>query len=107
MITDGNGFDLFDHDPETGRTVWVKVEDDKRVFRIDQPVQNILDANVEHEADSTGKRFSDWTRVASVPLNLAHENGFMQAVEQKDDNWLSRFLNNSDNRKFRTFRGNV
>lgn len=106
-ITDDNGFTLFDHDADTGRTVWSKVEDGKQVFRIDTPVNSILDANQEHYNNSDGKRFGDWQRVASVPLNLAYSNGFTDAVQQDDKAWLSRFLNDGDNRKFRTFKGNI
>jgi hypothetical protein len=106
-ITDDNGFTLFNHDPDTGRTIWTKQEDGKQVFRIDTPVDKILDANQEHYNNSDGQRFGDWQRVASVPLNLAYSNGFTDAVQQDDHKWLSRFLNNSDNRKFRTFKGNI
>lgn len=106
-ITDGDGFTLFDHDKLTGRTVWSKIEDGKRIMRVDTPVDAILEANQAAHNDSQGKRFSDWTRVASIPLNHAFTSGFSDAVQQNDNKWLSTFLNDGDNRKFRTFRGNV
>lgn len=106
-ITDGNGFDLFNHDPDTGKTIWVKNEGDKRIFRIDQPIQKILDANQELENDSIGQKFSDYTRVASIPLSLAYEKGLIQAGDEHDHNYIAKFLNDSDNRKFRTFRGKI
>lgn len=107
-ITDGNGFKLFDYDIETGRSVWVKHEIDGRMtFRVDMPVSSILDANKEFANDSIGKRFGDWERVASVPLELMDQSGLSEASAQKDDKYISRWLNDSDNRGFRTFRGNV
>lgn len=106
-ITDADGFRLVSYDPDLGRTVWSKVEDGQRVFRIDQRVDQILDANNEAEVESQGKRIGDWSRVASVPVNLAHNNGLMEAMDQKDDKWVAKFLNDADNKKFRTRGGTV
>lgn len=107
-ITDGNGFKLFEFEAETGRSVWIKHEIDGRItMRVDMPVDSILDQNKEFANDSIGKRFGDWARVASVPLELMDQSGLSEASKQKDDRFISRWLNDSDNRKFRTFRGVV
>ncbi len=106
-IVDSNGFTLFDHDLVTGRCVWVKHEGDKDIYRIDMPIGAILDANHEAEMATHGQRFGDWNRVASIPHHLAYANGVNQAIEQRDDKWLSQFLNSSDHAKLRTSRGRV
>lgn len=106
-ITDADGFTLFDHDRETGRTIWMKPEDGKYVFRIDQPLETIFTANHEAAMATQGQRFGDWNRVASIPHHLAHQNGLSQAVEQQDDRFIAKVLNDSDNLKFRTSRGRV
>ena len=107
-IYDGNGFRLFDYDAHLGRSVWIKHETDGKItFRIDTPVEQILDANKDDANDSIGKRFGDWTRIASVPLDLMDKSGLSDASQQKDNKFMSKWLNDSDNRGFRTFRGNV
>jgi hypothetical protein len=106
-ITDENGFNLFDYDPVSGRSIWVKLEGDERIFRIDQPVDKILDANAEHANNSIGEKFPEWTRVASIPLEHAYEKGLIEAGDQHDHKHIAKVLNDSDNRKFRTFRGNL
>ena len=94
-----------DHDLATGRSVWMAVQDDRYVFRVDMPLDDIFVANHEAEAETNGKRFADWHRVASVPHHLIYQNGVNDALSQHDDKWLSRWLNDGDHRKFRTSRG--
>lgn len=107
-IYDDNGFRLFEYDQPTGRSVWVKHEvDGKMTFRIDTPVSQILDANKDAANESMGKRFGDWRRVASIPLDMMDKSGLSEANIQKDGKFISRWLNDGDNRKFRTFGGIV
>jgi hypothetical protein len=106
-IRDGE-WTLFEHDPATGRSVWWMVDEDGvSVFRIDTPVDQVLEANAEAMKASDGKPFGEWARVASVPLQLLHSSGLNEAQTQGDDKWLSRWLNDSDNRAFRTKAGIV
>ena len=106
---DGN-WGLFDYDFETGRSVWRLVQEDgSEVFRIDYPVENIVKANAEHFADGMGQRWGDGQRVASIPLNVFHDEtlGLDQAHLDGDEAYLRRWLNDSDNRDFRAFPGNL
>lgn len=99
---------LFDHDPEIGRTVYL-VFDDKGNMKgahVEQEVDSILDANAEAEKASYG-RFGDYQRVASVPLTFFEKAGLGDAIDAGDRRYLSRVLNDADNRKFRTSRGSV
>lgn len=105
-IRDGNWL-LMEHDIVTGRSVWMTVQDDQYIFRVDMPLDAIFDANQEAEIATMGRRFGDYNRVASIPHHLVYQNGVNDAIEQRDDRWLARYLNNSDNRKFRTSRGSV
>ena len=97
---------LFSHDVATGRTVWVLHHDGGMTLRTDYPVQNIISANHELAADTAGRPFGDWARVASVPLNVFHEQ-LAEPLRQKDDRYLSKFLNDSDNRAWRTKEGKI
>jgi len=106
MIRDG-AWRLFDYDFTTGRSVWVTDNPDgSTTVRTDYPVENIVKDNRAHLLDSHGKRWGEGRRVASIPLNIYHEQ-LAEAQNQKDDKYMSRWLNDSDNAAFRTFQGQV
>jgi hypothetical protein len=67
----------------------------------------MLDNNQRLLNDSMGKRWGDGQIAARIPLNLYFSSGFAEARKQNDKKWIKRFLNDSDNRKFRTFNGKV
>lgn len=105
-VTDG-AWALVDHDLETGRSVWMTEQDDQLVFRVDMPLNDIFDQNNDAVLETIGKRFGDYNRVASIPHHLIYQNGVDDAMRQRDQKWLARWLNDPDNRKFRTSRGCV
>lgn len=105
-IWDG-AWKLVDFDHPTGRSVWMTQQDDQLVFRVDMPLEDIFSANHEMAMETQGRRFGDYNRVASIPHHLVYQNGIDDALGQGDDKWLARWLNDSDNRKFRTSRGRV
>lgn len=55
--------------------------------------------------ESDGKRFGDGRIVGRVPMNVLFEN--VERLRDGDTDWLKWFLNHSDNRMYRTFRGKV
>lgn len=107
-IRDGE-WTLHDYDPVTGRSVWVLFDGGKTVFRVDTPVQATIDDNslARNEAQSGWK--GDWHRVASVPMQLLYDEnlGLNKSIQQGDDKYLSRWLNDADNRAWRTKDGKV
>lgn len=105
-IRDGDWV-MIDHEFSTGRSTWMKEEDGKYLFRVDMPINDILDANNDALVDTIGRKFGEWRRIASVPDHLVHKNGLEEAMAQKDKKWLNRWFNDSDNAKFRTSRGRV
>lgn len=103
-----DGFTLLKDDPATGVSVWIKAEGENLVIRTYQRnLDAIFTANNEAEAATNGRRFGDWNRIASVPHHLVYQNGLNEAIEQRDDRYISKVLNDADNRKFRTSRGRV
>jgi hypothetical protein len=98
---------LFDRDPITGREVWFALDGKLTHWRIDTPVDALLEANAEAEKATHGARLPDWNRVASVPFNVLEKTGLDTAVQMRDDRFLSKWLNDGDNAKFRTSRGKV
>lgn len=108
MIRDGD-WTLFDHDFHTGRTVWHMYDGEKDVYRVDYPVDATVAENkaIRNEADRAWK--GDYHRIASIPLGVLfnEQTGLAEASRQHDDKYLSKWLNDSDNRAWRTKDGNV
>lgn len=98
---------LMQHDAATGRSVWATEQDGQYVFRVDAPLNHIFDANAEAEQATQGVAFGDYVRIASVPHHLVYQNGLNEAIEQRDNRFVAKLLNDSDNQKFRTSRGRV
>lgn len=106
-IKDGD-WSLFDYDFVTRRSTWIAHNPDgSHTFRVDTPVDEVLRVNADQANASEGQRFGEWAKVASVPLQHYHSQGLAEATRQQDDRYLSRWLNDSDNSGFRTFRGKV
>jgi hypothetical protein len=105
-IRDENGFELFDHDKHTGRTVWRYFDGESWIYRTDYPVAKTLEANAEARAAHQGAKWGGGRRIASIPLNVYFEQ-LAEAQAQKDDKYLSKWLNDGDNAAFRTFEGRV
>jgi len=105
-IRDGD-FTLVDYDPEMGRSIWHVHQDGKDIFRIDFEVAKTLEANkAEYNAADRGWK-GDWHKVASVPHNILHASGFEEANQQRDKKWISNWLNDPNNRGWRTKPGKV
>lgn len=100
---------LFDYDAATGRQVWVLHDamTGQMTFRVDTPVDAIVEANAEAEKATHGARLPEINRVASVPLQLYHNSGLAEAEREGDEAFVKRWLNDADNRAFRTSRGSV
>lgn len=102
-----DGWELMEADPQTGRTVWACEVGDQIHIRVDQPVDALLAQNREAFNNAPSGWKGDWHRIASVPLNVLHASGLDEAIGQKDDRFLSKWLNNSNNRAWRTRDGRV
>lgn len=104
-IYDANGFSLFGKDDQTLTRVWIKHDNGQMIFRVDQDVTQITDVNTAVRNETSNKGFGDWVRVASVPLSLMEKSGLTDAKANGDDRWISNWLNDGDNRAFRTHEG--
>lgn len=106
-IRDGNGFELVDYDYATGRSVWSYFDGEKTVIRTDYPVDQIMSENAEERAGNLTNWKGDYHRIASVPLNIFYDSGLATAINQQDAKFSSKWLNDSDNRAWRTKDGRV
>lgn len=107
-VRDGD-WELLEWDPQLGRTTWVMFDGEKTIVRHDYQVDKTLERNAEMRSHATDGWKGDWHHVASVPLNLLHDEnvGLHKAFQQGDDKHISRFLNDSDNAAWRTKGGRL
>lgn len=104
-IKDGD-FTLMEFDAKLGRSVWVKFDGEKTVVRTDYLVDDTIARNAELRNEAGSGWQGDWHRIASVPLNVYYDQ--LHAAEQQgDDKYVSRWLNDGDNRAWRTKGGQV
>lgn len=71
--------------------------------------EELIARNQDDLNDSYGKRFRDdavGTRMASVPLNVFYRD-LAPRLKEGDADYVKWFLNNEQNRPYRTFRGRV
>lgn len=68
--------------------------------------EDLLAQNRERLNDSQGQRFGDGKVVASVPLNVFYRD-FASRLREGDTDFMRWWLNNDENRPYRTFRGKV
>lgn len=68
--------------------------------------QALLEDNRRLLDESQGKRFGDGRVVARVPLNVFYRD-FASRMKDGDGDFMKWWLNNSQNRPYRTFRGRV
>lgn len=99
---------LFDYDPETGTTKWWHYDADRDEAKIETvfEVGDIIEAN-KAQFNSTDERakWGEWSRVASIPMALFYR--LKQQGILDDQAAIKRWLNDPDNRLFRTRPGRV
>ena len=107
-VKDGD-FELIEWDPKTGRTVWSMFDGEKTVIRTDTPMDAVIAENTAARNAAPNGWQGDYHRIASVPMQLLYDEnlGLNKAMQQGDDAYISRWLNDSDNRAFRTKEGRV
>lgn len=106
-IRDENGFELIDYDQATGRSVWAYFDGEKTVYRTDYPVDGLINVNAKQRNMAMSGWKGDMHHVASIPLNVAHDSGLTDAFGQDDEKFISKWLNDGDNRAWRTKEGNL
>ena len=106
-IKDGDWIlDKVDH--HTGRSRWFKYEPNGSVtFRTDTPIDQTLKENAFLRNETAGNAMGDYVKIASIPMAHLFNDGraLLDAHQGEDNKYVSRWLNDSDNRAFRTFEG--
>lgn len=105
-VRDGD-WHLIDYQASTGRSVWAFYHGDGRITtRTDYPVDTLIKQNRIEANASHGALWGDGKIAARIPKNVFFDQ-LAPAIEQEDDKYVSRWLNNSDHAAFRTFGGRV
>jgi hypothetical protein len=98
---------LLGFDPATGKTAWMKIEDDGTLkVRTVMPVDDLLDENAALRQHDSGNWAGDMHLVSRVPIHI-WQRELAEAVKQDDQKYVSKWLNDSDHAKFRTKGGRV
>lgn len=97
---------VFDVDPLSGITSYWHYDDatDTALIEKRQDVSDILDANKAEFNEDHG-RYGEWTKIASIPLSVYYDLKAKGIVD--DPVAMKRWLNDADNRFFRTRPGTV
>ena len=100
---------LFDRNDATGITrLWhYNPATDEATIETQQDVSNVVEENKDqfNATDNKANWTGEWHKVASIPLNIYYE---LQASGKiTDQAYMKRWLNDPDNRFFRTRPGQV
>lgn len=96
--------------PVSGVSTWIKEEADGVLVQNRQDISALLDQNkAEANIAQKGWKGDGLHSVARLPISMIHDRKSYigQAIAESDSKAVSRFLNNSDNRSFRTKEGNI
>lgn len=106
-----------DFSPADGGTVVLQTADrrvteydlgDGRIVRKTENLidEELLEQNKAMMNENQNKRWGDGQIVASIPLNVFYAQ-LGQSVKEGDRKYLKKWLNDSDNRMYRTFPGQI
>ena len=93
---------LFEHDPLTKTTRWFHYDHNTGDVTIESQfdVTDVVELNKELARVNTGRYGDGWHRVASLPLSIWYDLKRRGIID--DPNALRKWLNDPDNRFFRT-----
>jgi hypothetical protein len=103
-----SGKKLFDFDPTTGTTKWWHYDADRDEATIETvfEVGDLVEQNkAQYSATDERTRWGEWSKVASIPMPLFYRLKKDGIID--DPSAMKRWLNDPDNRFFRTRPGRV
>ncbi|MGV2975679.1 hypothetical protein AB1P65_09500 [Roseibium alexandrii] len=106
---DHGDWQLVSWDPETGRKLYELDTGDGHVICREEYYadEQLLDENKALYNESEGKRWGENGRsIARIPLNVWLEQ-LAAPVREHDDKYVQKWLNDAENKQWRTFKGNV
>jgi hypothetical protein len=109
MVPKPGEWTFFDDDPMTGmrQEFMYDAETGKcHIKTVYTATDDLLSQNSAEQVDGLNQKWGEFRKVASVPINIASRE-LWQAVRERDERFLSKWLNDPDHSRFRTFRGRV
>lgn len=100
---------LVSWNPETGHKLYELDLGDGHVIHREEYYadQELIDENKALYNESDGKRWGDNGRsIARIPLNVWLDQ-LSKPLQEHDESYVKKWLNSSENRQWRTFKGNV
>lgn len=95
------------YDPTTGKKVsFCENEDGTVLWHTETDVEGLVENNKSAFNESEGKRWGDGKVIASIDMTT-YFNKIVPAKQAGDDAYIKRWLNDSDNRGYRTWKGKV
>ena len=79
-------------------------EKDEAIIEKEQDISHIIESN-KREFNAAPERWGEWTKVGSIPLSVYYE--LERQGITKDQEAMKKWLNDPDNRYFRTRPGTV
>ena len=105
-IKDGD-WELVSYDMRLKRQVWaLQNPDGSTTYRTDYEVDPTIETNKAQRNMAQNNWKGDYHQIASIPLNVYYDQ-LHQASLQDDQKYLSKWLNDADNRAWRTKDGTV
>ncbi len=103
-----SGWRLVSYDPVEAKKVLEKEEDGivHRVTVTYEPEAYYGTNEVLRNA-SEGRRWGDFQLVSSMPLHVYFDSPLFEAQQADDEPYVKKWLNDFDNRGYRTFQGRV
>lgn len=102
-----DGWCVVYRDPQMGREIHALDEGDRMRVREIVDVERLVDENAAIRGELAGTRYGDGLSLAArVPINVFH-NRLSEAMKQGDDEFIRRWLNDSDHAKFRVRDGRI
>ena len=92
---------LLSHNPVSGEYTWYQDLGESYATAVTVDPDEMLAANNQQQVDNLNRPFGDVAQVARMPMHLWQKH-IAPAVQQDDQKHIKRFLNDIDNRKFRT-----
>jgi hypothetical protein len=103
---------LIEFEPDVGRSVFARRIDDKDRHGWEIKTEYYADPSIEANKTALNNASAGWAgdyhRIASLSPGIAYGDGYIaQALKAGDDKSVSKWLNDSDNKAWRTKEGRV
>lgn len=99
---------LLEYDPVVNRATFGRDVEGGMELKTEYYVDDVLEANKQQYNLAQSGWAGDYHKVASISPAVAYGGGYIaQALKEGDDAAVSKWLNDSDNRAWRTKHGNV